>query len=392
MQYFSTNFKLGILGGGQLGKMLLSECAKFDIYAIVLDPSKEAPCSKLASEFFVGDLMNYDTVLEFGKKADVITLEIENVNADALEKLESLGKKVYPSSKNIKTIQNKGLQKLFYKENNLPTSNFKIHSNIKSIEQDVASNNLTFPFVWKSAQFGYDGKGVKIVENKDELSDLSDVECIVEEKIKIKKELSVIISRNESNQESSFPVVEMDFNPKSNLVERVICPANISMSIEENAINIAKNLSKSLNHIGLLAIEMFLTHDDKILINEIAPRPHNSGHHTIECCFTSQFEQHLRSVLNLPLGDTSIKIPGIMLNLVGENKNEGEVLYENIDMIMKMPGVTPHIYGKRRSRLNRKMGHITIVNKNINDAIEMSKKVRKIIKVIKEINKLNFQV
>ncbi len=381
MQYFSTNFKLGILGGGQLGKMLLSECAKFDIYAIVLDPSKEAPCSKLASEFFVGDLMNYDTVLEFGKKADVITLEIENVNADALEKLESLGKKVYPSSKNIKTIQNKGLQKLFYKENNLPTSNFKIHSNIKSIEQDVASNNLTFPFVWKSAQFGYDGKGVKIVENKDELSDLSDVECIVEEKIKIKKELSVIISRNESNQESSFPVVEMDFNPKSNLVERVICPANISMSIEENAIRIAKNLSKSLGHIGLLAIEMFLTHDDKILINEIAPRPHNSGHHTIECCFTSQFEQHLRSVLNLPLGDTSIKIPGIMLNLVGENKNEGEVLYENIDMIMKISGVTPHIYGKRKSRLNRKMGHITIVNKNINDAIEMSKKIRKIIKV-----------
>ena len=381
MQYFSTNFKLGILGGGQLGKMLLSECAKFDIYAIVLDPSKEAPCSKLASEFFVGDLMNYDTVLEFGKKADVITLEIENVNADALEKLESLGKKVYPSSKNIKTIQNKGLQKLFYKENNLPTSNFKIHSNIKSIEQDVASNNLTFPFVWKSAQFGYDGKGVKIVENKDELSDLSDVECIVEEKIKIKKELSVIISRNESNQESSFPVVEMDFNPKSNLVERVICPANISMSIEENAIRIAKNLSKSLGHIGLLAIEMFLTHDDKILINEIAPRPHNSGHHTIECCFTSQFEQHLRSVLNLPLGDTSIKIPGIMLNLVGENKNEGEVLYENIDMIMKISGVTPHIYGKRKSRLNRKMGHITIVNKNINVAIEMSKKIRKIIKV-----------
>ena len=382
MQYFSTNFKLGILGGGQLGKMLLSECAKFDIYAIVLDPNKEAPCSNLASEFFVGDLMDYDTVLNFGKKADIITIEIENVNADALKELESLGKKVYPSSKNIKTIQNKGLQKLFYKENNLPTSKFKIYSTIKSIEQDIASNSLAFPFVWKSAQFGYDGKGVKIVENKDELSELPDVECIVEEKIKIKKELSVIVSRNESNQESSFPVVEMDFNPNSNLVERVICPANISMSIEENAINIAKNLSKSLNHIGLLAIEMFLTHDDKILINEIAPRPHNSGHHTIECCFTSQFEQHLRSVLNLPLGDTSIKIPGIMLNLVGENKNEGEVLYENIGMIMKMPGVTPHIYGKRKSRLNRKMGHITIVNKNINDAIEMSKEIRKIIKVI----------
>jgi len=381
MQYFSTNFKLGILGGGQLGKMLLSECAKFDIHAIVLDPNKKASCSNLASEFFVGDLMDYDTVLNFGKKVDVITIEIENVNADALKELESLGKKVYPSSKNIKTIQNKGLQKLFYKEKNLPTSKFKIYSTIKSVKQDIASNSLTFPFVWKSSQFGYDGKGVKIVENKDELSELPDVECIIEEKIKIKKELSVIVSRNESNQESSFPVVEMDFNPNSNLVERVICPANISMSIEENAINIAKNLSKSLNHIGLLAIEMFLTHDDKILINEIAPRPHNSGHHTIECCFTSQFEQHLRSVLNLPLGDTSIKIPGIMLNLVGENKNEGEVLYENIGMIMKMPGVTPHIYGKRKSRLNRKMGHITIVNKNINDAIEMSKEIRKIIKV-----------
>jgi len=381
MQYFSTNFKLGILGGGQLGKMMLSECVKFDIYCIVLDPNEDAPCSNLASEFFVGDLMDYDTVLNFGNKADVITIEIENVNADALEKLESLGKKVYPSSSNIKTIQNKGLQKIFYKENNLPTSDFKIYANLKSIKEDLSENKLNFPFVWKSAQFGYDGKGVKIVENKDQIKELPNLECIVEEKIKIQKELSVIVSRNESNQESTYPIVEMEFNQQSNLVERVICPANIPLSIEETAVQIAINLSRSLNHIGLLAIEMFLTQDNKVLINEIAPRPHNSGHHTIECCYTSQFEQHLRSILNLPLGDTSIKIPGIMLNLVGENKVEGDVAYENMEKVMRFTGVTPHIYGKKKSRLNRKMGHITIVNKNIDDAIEMSKEIKKIIKV-----------
>jgi len=381
MQYFSTNFKLGILGGGQLGKMLLSECAKFDIYTIVLDPSKDAPCSNLASEFFVGDLMDYNTVLNFGKKADIITIEIENVNADALEKLEYLGKKVCPSSKNIKTIQNKGLQKLFYKENNLPTSDFKIHAGLKSIEEDLLANKLTYPFIWKSAQFGYDGKGVKVVENNDQLKKLPNLECIVEEKIKIQKELSIIVSRNKSNEESGFPIVEMEFNQQSNLVEQVICPANITQSIRETAFKIATKLSRSLNNIGLLAIEMFLTQDNKILINEIAPRPHNSGHHTIECCHTSQFEQHLRSILNLPLGDTSIKIPGIMLNLVGENKVEGDVVYENLEEVMKLPGVAIHIYGKRKSRLNRKMGHITIANKNINDAIEISKEIKKIIKV-----------
>ena len=381
MQYFSSSFKLGILGGGQLGKMLISECAKLDIYTIVLDPSKDASCSNLASEFYVGDLMDYDTVVNFGKKADVITIEIENVNSDALEKLEFLGKKVYPSSENIKTIQNKGLQKLFYKENNLPTSDFKIHASLRSIEKDVLANKLTYPFIWKSTQFGYDGKGVKIVENSDQLKKLPNLECIVEEKIKIQKELSIIVSRNESNEESNFPIVEMEFNQQSNLVEQVICPANITDSIRETVFEIATKLSRSLNNIGLLAIEMFLTQDNKVLINEIAPRPHNSGHHTIECCHTSQFEQHLRSILNLPLGDTSIKIPGIMLNLVGENKVEGDVVYENIEEVMKLPGVTPHIYGKRKSRLNRKMGHITIANKNINDAIELSKEIRKIIKV-----------
>jgi len=287
----------------------------------------------------------------------------------------------YPSSSNIKTIQNKGLQKVFYKKNNLPTSNFKIHGNLKSIKTDLSENKLTFPFVWKSTKFGYDGKGVKIVENKNQLNELPNLECIVEEKIKIKKELSVIVSRNKSNQESTYPIVEMEFNQESNLVERVICPASIPLSIEETAVQIALNLSRCLNHIGLLAIEMFLTQEDEVLINEIAPRPHNSGHHTIECCHTSQFEQHLRSILNLPLGDTSIKIPGIMLNLVGENKVEGDVLYENMEKIMNFKGVTPHIYGKRKSRLNRKMGHITIVNQNLNDAIEMSKEIKKIIKV-----------
>ena len=381
MQFFSSDFKLGILGGGQLGKMLLYDAKRYDLHTKVMDSNKDAPCNKIADDFIIGDITDYDDVINFGNSVDLITVEIENVNTDALEFLEKLGKKVYPSPKNLRIIQNKSDQKNFYSKNNLPTSRFKNYSNIEELKRNFLHDNFEFPFVWKSSRFGYDGKGVKIIKNIEDLDFSYDRQCLIEEKVSIKKELSVIVSRNSDGEIKCFPVVEMEFNEKSNLVEYVMCPANISKQTEEKAIMIASEIAKKFEMVGLLAVELFVTNEDEILINEVAPRPHNSGHHTIECCVTSQFDQHIRSILNLPLGETGILIPGIMVNLVGENMEEGNVNYKNINDIFDIPGVYIHIYGKKKSRLNRKMGHITIVNKDINKAIEIGKSIKNKIKV-----------
>ncbi len=381
MQFFSSDFKLGILGGGQLGKMLLYDAKRYDLHTKVMDSNKDAPCNKIADDFIIGDITDYDDVINFGNSVDLITVEIENVNTDALEFLEKLGKKVYPSAKNLRIIQNKSDQKNFYSKNNLPTSRFKNYSNTEELKRNFRHDNFEFPFVWKSSRFGYDGKGVKIIKNIEDLDFSYDHQCLIEEKISIKKELSVIVSRNTDGEIKCFPVVEMEFNEKSNLVEYVMCPANISKQTEEKAIIIASEIAKKFEMVGLLAVELFVSNEDEILINEVAPRPHNSGHHTIECCVTSQFDQHIRSILNLPLGETGILIPGIMVNLVGENMEEGNVKYKNINDIFDIPGVYIHIYGKKKSRLNRKMGHITIVNKDINKAIEIGKSIKNKIKV-----------
>ena len=381
MQFFSSNFKLGILGGGQLGKMLLSESTRYDIFSKVLDPNPNAPCSTIANEFTVGDLTNYQDVINFCEDVDVVTVEIENVNSDALAFLESKGKKVFPSASTLKTIQNKSIQKDFYKNNNLPTSKYKNYNSLTELLYDFNKNKIQLPAVWKSAKFGYDGKGVKIIENSDDLNSLPDVECLIEDKVVIKKEISVIVARNEDGEQACFPVVEMEFNPTSNLVEYIMCPADISKELEDCAVSVAIKTAQRLNCVGLLAVELFITNEDEILINEVAPRPHNSGHHTIECCMTSQFDQHIRSILNLPLGNTAIKIPGIMVNLVGENKVEGDVVYQNINKVFEMDGVYTHIYGKKKSRLNRKMGHITVANKDISEAIHIGKKIKQIVKV-----------
>ena len=381
MQFFSSDFKLGILGGGQLGKMLLYDAKRYDLHTKVMDSNKDAPCNKIADDFIIGDITDYDDVINFGNSVDLITVEIENVNADALEFLEKSGKKVYPSPKNLRIIQNKSDQKNFYSKNNLPTSRFKNYLNIEELKRNFLHDNFEFPFVWKSSRFGYDGKGVKIIKNIKDLDFSYDHQCLIEEKVSIKKELSVIVSRNTDGEIKCFPVVEMEFNEKSNLVEYVMCPANIPKQTEEKAIIIASEIAKKFEMVGLLAVELFVTNEHEILINEVAPRPHNSGHHTIECCITSQFDQHIRSILNLPLGKTDILVPGIMVNLVGENMEEGNVNYKNINDIFDIPGVYIHIYGKKKSRLNRKMGHITIVNKDINKAIEIGKSIKNKIKV-----------
>ncbi len=384
MNYFSSNFKLGILGGGQLGKMLLTETRKFDIYTCVLDPSEEAPCKVGSNEFFIGDLMDYDAVFNFGKHVDVLTFEIENVNIYALEDLEKAGVKVYPSSKTLRTIQNKATQKLFYVDHDLPTAPFSRFAYTIEIQDTIANGSLDFPFVWKSAQFGYDGTGVKIVRELKDLEHLPNVECITEELIPFKNELAVIIARNASGEVKTYPVVEMEFHPEANQVEYVICPARISETVAKKATDIALKASKAFNHVGLLAVEMFQTEDDNIIINEVAPRPHNSGHQTIEASFTSQFEQHIRAVLDLPLGNTANKLNGIMVNLVGAEGYTGDVIYKNIENIMAMDGVTPHIYGKKQTRPFRKMGHVTIVNENITEARKIAERVKNSIQVITE--------
>ena len=385
MNYFSSDFKLGILGGGQLGKMLLTETRKFDITTFVLDPSNEAPAQFGATKFFVGSLLDYETVYQFGKMCDAITIEIENVNLDALEKLEEEGHIVYPSPKTLRLIQNKGKQKDFYVENNIPTSNHQRFVDLNDLKKALEKNELEFPFVWKCAQFGYDGNGVKICRSTMDLLHLPEVECITEDMVPFKNELAVIVARNANGEVKTYPVVEMEFHPEANQVEYVICPARIDEKVAQLAIEIALQVSKAFNHVGLLAVEMFQTENDDILVNEVAPRPHNSGHHTIEASYTSQFENHLRSVLNLPLGNTDSKVAGIMVNLVGEEGFSGPVIYENIEKIMAIDGVTPHIYGKKETRPFRKMGHVTIVNEDMAAARKIAEEVKNSIRVISEV-------
>ena len=382
MTFFSTSKTIGILGGGQLGKMLLSTTRKWDIKTKVLDNNPNAPAKLSCNEFHVGNLMDYQTVLNFAKNIDVLTIEIENVNIKALEEIEKKGIKVYPQPNILKIIQNKLKQKLFYKKHKIPTALFKEFESKKFIKEKVMHGDLCFPFVWKSNSMGYDGYGVKIIKSNRDLEKLSDCPGFIEDLIEIKKELSVIVCRNEKGEIKNFPVVEMIFDNDSNQVEYIISPARINNETSKRAISIALKLSKIYNHIGIMAIELFLTTDNEILINEVAPRPHNSGHFSIEMSYTNQFEQHVRAILGLPLGETKNKISGVMVNLVGEKKHNGPVKYSNIDQIMTIDGVTPHIYGKKETRPNRKMGHVTIVNEKLENAIKIAKTVKETIKVI----------
>lgn len=382
MDYFSSNFKLGILGGGQLGKMMLYETRKFDIKTHVLDPSAEAPCKISCNEFEQGNLMDFETVLNFGRKVDVLTFEIEAVNVDALEKLEAEGILVYPGSSTLKKIQNKAIQKKFYSKNGIPTADFSVFSSKVELTSAVKNGDINLPFVWKSSTGGYDGKGVAVIKTEADLEEINDAECIAEKLIPFKNELAVIVARNPSGEMKTYPVVEMEFHPEANQVEYVICPARISSEIAERARNLAIKVSEAFEHVGLLAVEMFQTEADEVLVNEVAPRPHNSGHYSIEASFTNQFEQHIRAILNLPLGNTISKVGGVMVNLVGAEGFTGNVHYENISEILKLKGVTPHIYGKKITRPFRKMGHVTIVNEDLSEARKIAEVVKNTIKVI----------
>lgn len=382
MNYFSSDFTLGILGGGQLGKMLLTETRKFDIATKVMDAAADAPARFATNEFVRGDLLDYDAVYHFGKGVDVLTFEIENVNVAALEQLEREGVKVYPTPQSLNIIQNKASQKLFYEQHQIPTAPFQVFEDLNQLKQAAEKGEVTFPFVWKSARFGYDGNGVKIVRCLADLQQLPQGQCLAEMMIPFKNELAVIVVRSPKGEMKTYPVVEMEFHPEANQVEYVICPARIPDEIAQKAQAVALQVADAFNSVGLLAVEMFQTQNDEILVNEVAPRPHNSGHYSIEASYTNQFEQHLRAILNLPLGATESKVAGVMVNLVGEEGFQGDVVYENIEQIMAMQGVTPHIYGKRQTRPFRKMGHVTIVNPNLSKAREIAQEVKQTIRVV----------
>ena len=378
--FFSSDFKLGILGGGQLGKMLLYHTRKYDIQTKVLDPSPDAPARLAADHFETGSLLDYDTVVAFGKDVDVLTIEIEAVNTDALKTLQKQGIKCFPQPEVLELIKNKARQKEFYSQNAIPTADFEVYSAFAKAQKSALKR--PFPFIWKAATGGYDGMGVKVVRSEKDLHALPDTECILEDMIAFELELAVIVARNPSGNSVSYPVVEMEFHPEANQVEYVICPARISSEIAEKARALALQVSNAFEHIGLLAVEMFLTKEGELLVNEVAPRPHNSGHYSIEGAYTDQFEQHLRCVLDLPLGKTDSKVAAIMVNLVGAEGHTGNVKYKNIEQILAEPGVIPHIYGKKRTRPFRKMGHVTIIDEDMNVARKRAEKVKSTIQVI----------
>jgi 5-(carboxyamino)imidazole ribonucleotide synthase len=375
---FYGDLKLGILGGGQLGRMLIQEAINYNVTAFVLDPDKNAPCKDLSHHFQVGSLTDFDTVYQFGKDLDLMTIEIEKVNVDALEKLEEEGVRVYPQSRIIRLIQDKGLQKQFFKQNDLPTAPFQLISS----REGLLSAKLEKPYIQKLRKDGYDGKGVKKIVTDEDVEEAFDAPSLIEEWIAFEKEIAVIVARNESGAITTFPCVEMEFNPEANLVEFLISPSTLPAPIQEEANRLACKVIQDLQMVGLLAVEMFLTKDGQLLINELAPRPHNSGHHSIEGNVTSQFAQHLRAIFNLPLGDTSSKDHAVMINLLGEPGYDGLAYYEGIEEVLAWPGVYVHLYGKKYTKPFRKMGHVTIVHSNREEAIRISRAVQKTLKVI----------
>ena len=375
----TSSLKMGVIAGGQLGKMLIQEASKWDISTYVLDPDEGCSARNVASVYVKGDFTDFDTVYEFGKLVDILTFELENVNIEALQKLKSEGHQIAPDPDILALIQDKGLQKEFYSKHNIPTSPFICCENEEEITQAIQGGKLTYPFVQKVRKGGYDGHGVSLINSSNDT--LLYGASMIEGKVDIDKEIAVIAARNSTGEVRCFPAVEMTFNDQTNLVEEIFCPANITQDQVQEAESLAVEIIEKLDMIGLLAIEFFIDKEGKILINEVAPRPHNSGHHTIDSVVTSQLEQQLRAILGLPLGSTELTSSSVMLNLLGEPGYEGQVYYEGFSECLAIDGVKIHLYGKKNTRPSRKMGHVTILSATVEDALEKANKVKSIIKV-----------
>jgi 5-(carboxyamino)imidazole ribonucleotide synthase len=378
MKAFYGDLKLGILGGGQLGRMLIQQAINYNVTVKVLDPDRNAPCKKLCDEFVVGSLSDYDTVYNFGKQTDLLTIEIEKVNVDALAQLEKEGVLVYPQSRIIRLIQDKGLQKQFFKENEIPTAAFKIISSAEELQESP----IPYPYIQKLRKDGYDGRGVYKILDESYLDKAFTEPSLIEGLIDFEKEIAVIVARNSLGEVKAFPMVEMEFNSEANLVEFLISPSLLSFEIQQKAQQIAVDIAEKLSIVGLLAVEMFLDKQGNILVNELAPRPHNSGHQTIEGNVVSQFEQHLRAIFNQPLGDTASLQHAVMVNVLGEPKHEGPAVYQCLEEILKLNGVYVHLYGKALTKPMRKMGHVTVVDADREKAIEKARFVQNTLKVV----------
>jgi 5-(carboxyamino)imidazole ribonucleotide synthase len=378
MQKSIQQLHIGVLGGGQLGRMMIQTAINLNLNISILDPDKNAPCRYLVKKFVQGSLTDFETVYDFGKDKDLITIEIENVNIEALKALEKEGKKVYPQPHIIELIQDKGAQKMFFQRNDIPSPDFFLVDS----KAQIGKYKDYFPFFQKLRKGGYDGRGVQKLVNAHHLEKSFDAPSVLERLVDFDKELAVIVARSEAGEVKCFPVVECEFNPEANLVEFLFSPANIKKNTEKEAIKIATTVAEKLGITGLLAVELFLTKDGNLLVNEVAPRPHNSGHHTIEANVTSQFEQHLRAILNLPLGDTAIVKAGVMVNLLGEFGYEGPARYQGLEDVMKFSGVYVHLYGKAPTKPNPKIGHVTIVDNDILKARQKAKLVKRTLRVI----------
>lgn len=378
MKAFYGDLKLGILGGGQLGRMLIQESINYNVTTFVLDPDKDAPCKDICKKFVHGSLTDFETVYKFGKEVDLLTIEIEKVNVDALDKLEKEGLKVYPQSRVIRLIQDKGIQKQFFKENDIPTAPFQIFGN----KMELMAAKVPFPYIQKLRRDGYDGRGVKTIKSESDLEKAFDEPFLIEKLVDFEKELSVIVSRNEDGQIKTFPCVEMEFNSEANLVEFLISPSNLDSKLQDRADQLAIKLAEKLKIVGILAVELFLTKNGDLLVNEIAPRPHNSGHQSIEGNYTSQYEQLLRAIFNLPPGDTRTIGHSVMINLLGEKGFEGAAEYDGLNEILELEGVYIHLYGKKFTKPFRKMGHVTIMDDDRQKAINKARFIQNKIKVI----------
>lgn len=377
---YHKDFKLGVLGGGQLGRMMQQEAVNLDIKLACLDPNENAPCAKLVPEFVTGSFNDEETVYNFGKNKDLITVEIEHVSIPALKRLQADGVKVYPQPELLEIVQDKGLQKEFYQAKGIPTAEFRL---IKS-KAELNDHKDFLPFAQKLRKGGYDGKGVQIIRSEADFEKAFDAPCVLEKFVPFEKELAVIAARNEKGETTGFPAVELEFNPEANLVELLFAPAEISEAIELEARKIAMQTIEAFGFIGILAVELFLNRDGKILVNEVAPRPHNSGHHTIEANITSQYAQHLRCILGLPLGDPKLQIPAAMVNLLGEADFSGLVRYEGLEEALAVSGVYIHLYGKAETKPFRKMGHVTITAGTSEEARKLAHRIKDTIKVKSE--------
>lgn len=377
----TSNLKLGIIAGGQLGKMLIQEASKWDIITYVLDNDEDCPAGKIASHFTKGSNLDFDSVYQFGKMVDVLTYEMENINIEALKKLKSEGHRIVPDPEILELIQDKGLQKEFYEKSGIPTAQFKLCETKTAILDSIEKGEIGYPFVQKLRKGGYDGRGVAVINDKWDLKKILSGESVIEEKVKITKEIAVIVARNKKGEIKCYPVVEMLFDPQANLVDKLICPSSITVEQSEKAINFASEIIELLNMEGLLAVEFFINSKGEVIVNEAAPRPHNSGHHTIESIVTSQFEQHLRAILNLPLGSTKLKLPSVMINILGTDGYIGPVFYEGLTESMAIDGVKIHLYGKKITKPYRKMGHVTVLSSTLECALKKAESVKQLIKV-----------